>query len=211
MDWTNDEFRKLNGQIPDTNKSDKPQSAEASNLRLSPPLPASVDWRTKNALTPVKNQGSCGSCWAFSAVETLESREFLKAGKPLTVLSEQMLVDCEHLGKPKDQGCGGGEMTNAFKWMVTNGIAAEKDQKTTNSQGSCKAKTVPKTFTNITGYTKVEETNVALTAEVVEGPVSIGVDAGGIAWQLYFGGIIKNGGLFGCKTAPLDHGVVVVG
>jgi len=122
-DLTNAEFRNLTK----CKHGHKPDSSPAKpTMRVTPP-PASVDWRTKNALTKVKNQGSCGSCWAFSAVETVESREFIQAGKPLTVLSEQMLVDCEHLGKPKDQGCGGGEMTNALKWMATNGIAAEKD------------------------------------------------------------------------------------
>lgn len=100
--------------------SDKPKTT--FEVTSDAPLPESIDWRKKtpNVLTKVKNQGSCGSCWAFSAVETLESREVL-LGNPLKVLSEQALVDCEHLGTPEDAGCNGGEMTNAFTWMGTNG------------------------------------------------------------------------------------------
>jgi len=115
---TNDEFKLFLGK----------RNAEKRDLNIdlltdsAISLPDSIDRRAKkpNVLTKVKNQGQCGSCWAFSAVETLESREVLR-GKPLKVLSEQALVDCEHLGTPSDQGCGGGEMTNAFTWMAQNG------------------------------------------------------------------------------------------
>lgn len=82
--------------------------------------PSSLDWRTKGVLTPVKNQGQCGSCWAFSTIETLESREKLD-GKPLKVLSEQELVDCDHV----DHGCGGGIMQNGYDWLKTHGVCSE--------------------------------------------------------------------------------------
>jgi len=209
-DMTNDEFRKLmfHKKSKATNKDKK----YFKPTLLNTDLPTSIDWRTikPNVLTKVKNQGSCGSCWAFSATETLESREALK-GNTLKVLSEQALVDCEHIGTPKDAGCNGGEMTNAFTWYASNGAYLEKDYPTTNSDGNCHASKVTKAFSNIAGYKKVPENNAALSAELVNGPVSIGVDAGGFAWQLYFGGIIKNGWLFGCSASPLDHGVVAVG
>lgn len=174
--------------------------------------PDSKDWRNADpaVLTAVKNQGSCGSCWAFSAIETLESYEKIK-GNDLVVLSEQQLVDCEHLGSPKDAGCKGGEMTNAFTWLSSNGAMKESDYKTTNTQGKCVFDKTKAVFKNIGGYSKVAANQGALTNALLEGPVSIGVDAGGIAWQLYFGGVIKNGGLLGCSTGPLDHGVVAVG
>jgi len=154
-------------------------------LPVTTTIPNSIDWRTKkpNVLTKVKNQGSCGSCWSFSATETLESREKL-LGNQLKVLSEQALVDCEHLGTPKDDGCNGGEMTNAFTWYASNGAYLESDYPTTNSDGKCHASKVPKAFNNIAGYKKVTGNNVGLSAELVNGPVSIAVDAGGLAWQL---------------------------
>lgn len=73
----------------------------------SAPAPSKKDWRNTGAMTPVKNQGQCGSCWAFSTIETLESREQI-AGNGLTVLSEQQLVDCDKV----DHGCQGGIMQN---------------------------------------------------------------------------------------------------
>jgi len=115
---TNDEFKQFLG----TRNSEKTELKIDLLTDSAISLPDSIDWRTKkpNVLTKVKNQAQCGSCWAFSAVETVESREVL-LGKPLKVLSEQALVDCEHLGTPSDQGCGGGEMSNAFTWMVQKG------------------------------------------------------------------------------------------
>jgi len=119
-------------------------------------IPDSIDWRTKNPniLTKVKNQGRCGSCWAFSVTETLESREAL-LGNPLKVLSEQALVDCDHLSDApwtkKDDGCNGGQMTNAFTWYAENGAFLEKDYPTTNSDGTCHASKFTKAFNNIAG------------------------------------------------------------
>lgn len=102
----------------------------------------------------------------------------------MKVLSEQALVDCEHLGTPADDGCNGGEMTNAFTWYALNGAFLEKDYPTTNSDGTCHASKVTKAFNNIAGYTKIAANNAGLSAALINGPVSIGVDAGGMAWQL---------------------------
>lgn len=103
-------------------------------------------------------------------------------------------------------------MTNAFKLLSTHGVMKESDYKTTNTQNKkCSFDQSKAIFNNISGYTKIAPNQDGLTNALLNGPVSIGVDAGGIAWQLYFGGIIKNGGLMGCKTSPLDHGVVAVG
>jgi KDEL-tailed cysteine endopeptidase len=140
---SNDEFRKRNGYKKSTKNEENIETYE-NNFRLNP---ESVDWRNKGALTPVKNQGQCGSCWSFSAVETLESREFIIAKQPLKVLSEQELVDCERTGQ--DHGCQGGEMENAFDWIIKNGIALESDYKYKGANGTCKATTTKKAFTNI--------------------------------------------------------------
>lgn len=79
-------------------------------------------------MTAVKNQGSCGSCWAFSATETIESREFLLAKNDLKTLAPQLLVSCENQKNGgKDMGCNGGLMENAFDWLSKsgNGMALE--------------------------------------------------------------------------------------
>merc|ERR1740125_75866 len=84
-------------------------------------LADSVDWVAKGAVTPVKNQGQCGSCWAFSTTGSLEGA-FQIAGNPLTSLSEQDLVSCDNSAHGgSDQGCNGGLMDNAFKWIEKNG------------------------------------------------------------------------------------------
>ena len=94
-----------------------PYKVKKSNI-----APDSFDWRNRGLVTPVRDQGACGSCWAFSTVANLEGLYYKNKGKLLD-LSEQILVDCDTL----DSGCNGGLMEYAFKWLVENGMETEED------------------------------------------------------------------------------------
>merc|ERR1719222_1426065 len=97
--------------------------------------PASIDWSTKGAVTPVKNQGQCGSCWAFSSTGGLEGQWEIATGS-LTSMSEQQLVDCSKNGG--NAGCNGGLMDNSFQWYESQAAATESSYPYTARDGSCK-------------------------------------------------------------------------
>jgi C1A family cysteine protease len=161
-------------------------------------LAASVDWRTKGAVTGVKDQGQCGSCWSFSTTGSLEGLSFL-SGKGLQSFSEQQLVDCST--SQGNQGCNGGLMDYAFTYVQSNGITTEDAYPYTATDGSCQ--TTGGDF-RIGGYTDVAQGDVnQLAAAVNQQPVSIAVDANN--WQMYSSGVFSD-----CETS-LDHGVLLVG
>jgi C1A family cysteine protease len=165
----------------------------------------SVDWTTKGAVTDVKNQGQCGSCWAFSTTGSLEGA-FVVAGNELTSLSEQMLVSCDHGG---DMGCNGGLMDNAFKWVEGNGgICSEDDYPYTSGSGSsgqCKTKCNP--VMTISGFSDVNPGDEDDLTKAVSGqPVSVAIEADQSGFQLY-----KRGVFDGNCGKQLDHGVLAVG
>ncbi|CAG9330557.1 unnamed protein product [Blepharisma stoltei] len=184
----------------------KIQPKEATNVVMldEVSVPSQVDWTTQGAVTPVKNQGQCGSCWAFSTTGSVEGAWFL-AGHTLLSFSEQELVDCStQFG---NQGCNGGLMDNAFKFIVDYGINSEANYPYTASDGKCNWFKVGQSSCNISGYSNVTPNNVAqLQAAVAQQPISVAVEADQDAWQLYKGGIVSSN----CGTA-LDHGVLIVG
>jgi C1A family cysteine protease len=166
-------------------------------------VPSSVDWRTQNKVSPVKNQGSCGSCWAFSAIGALESVNAIKNGN-LVQFSEQQLVDCSQ--KQGNEGCNGGLMDSAFQYVVENGIETEADYPYEGSDNTCAAVASKSAF-KIRGFSDVPQNSSAqLKAALALNPVSVAIEADGFWFQFYFGGIFNSS----CGT-DLDHGVLAVG
>jgi len=166
--------------------------------------PASVDWSTKGAVTPIKNQEQCGSCWAFSTTGSVEGVSFISTGK-LPSVSEQQLVDCS--GAEGNQGCNGGLMDYAFEYIIKNkGITGETDYPYTAKDGTCAAAGKPVAAT-ISGYKDVPvNSEVGLETAIVTQPVSVAVEADQSVFQYYTGGVMDSA----CGT-QLDHGVLAVG
>jgi len=170
-------------------------------------LASSVDWVTAGAVTPVKNQGQCGSCWSFSATGSMEGAYFKSQGTLLS-FSEEDLVQCNTV---TDSGCNGGLMDNAFAWVETNGIASESAYPYTSgtgTAGTCDASKKANPVAYISGYTDVtSNSQSALQSAVAQQPVSIAIEADRSVFQLYSGGVMDS---TSCGT-NLDHGVLVVG
>ena len=167
--------------------------------------PTSIDWVAKGAVTPVKNQAQCGSCWAFSTTGSLEGAHFLELGK-LVSFSEQELVSCS--SSAGNHGCQGGIMDNAFNWINQNGIVHEDTYPYTSgggNTGTCDQSKVAQATTFLKSHVDVPNEQ-QLLGGVAGRPVSIAVQANQPAFQMYSGGIVKSG----CGN-QLDHGVLIVG
>jgi len=168
--------------------------------------PATVDWRSKGAVTPIKNQQQCGSCWAFSTTGSTEGAVQIATGK-LISLSEQQLVDCSQA--QGNQGCEGGLMDQAFQYIISNnGITTEANYAYTAQDGTCNSTAAAAVAATITGYTDVTSgSETALIAAVAVGPVSVAIEADQACFQFYSSGILNDPS---CGI-NLDHGVLAVG
>jgi len=208
-DLSNEEFKAMHM----TTKMEKHQSLRGDRgvesgsfmYQNSKRLPASIDWREKGAVTPVKNQGQCGSCWAFSTIASVEGINYIKTGK-LVSLSEQQLVDCSK----ENAGCNGGLMDNAFQYIIDNGgIVTEDEYPYTAEAGKCSTAKIKskERMALIDGFEDVPTNNEeALKKAVAHQPVSVAIEASGKDFQFYSKGVFTGK----CGTR-LDHGVVVVG
>jgi C1A family cysteine protease len=172
-----------------------------------------IDWTTKGAVTGVKDQGQCGSCWSFSTTGALEGAYFLKYGT-LESFSEQNFVDCDNFKNGgRDMGCNGGLMDNAFNWAAKNGgVCTEADYPytsgATRKTGTCEqskctknANVAPKSHTDVPA-----SSDDAMMSALTQQPVSIAIQADQKDFQLYKSGVFTGE----CGT-QLDHGVLAVG
>ncbi|XP_040187938.1 cathepsin S-like [Rana temporaria] len=167
-------------------------------------VPYSVDWRTKDCVTEVKDQGHCGSCWAFSATGALECQMKLKTGR-LQSLSEQELVDCSR--RYGNHGCNGGWMELAFRYIVDHGLALESSYPYQGEQGICSS--APNAVT-CRGYEMLPFGNELALQQVVGtvGPVSVTVDASQWSFYLYTRGVYYDPN---CRPGNINHAVLAAG
>jgi len=166
-----------------------------------------VNWVTKGAVTPIKNQGQCGSCWSFSATGAMEGSKFLRTGV-LTSLSEQNLVDCS-VDEGND-GCNGGLMDYAFQYVIDNaGIDTEASYPyTASGPNRCKYDPI-NSGESISDYNDIRSgSESALQTAATNQPIAVAIDASRNSFQLYKSGIYYEPQ---CSQNELDHGVLVVG
>jgi cathepsin L len=197
-DLTSEEFAKRNVlRVPEHILQGTPDNSFAA------PLP-SVDWRSSGAVTPVKDQGQCGSCYAFSATGALEGAYKNKKGV-LISLSEQNIVDCSR--KYDNDGCGGGVPSTTFDFIRDNGGIASEAAYPYFAKDNYPCKTTVPKAVSCRGHVEPAQNEAALDAALRFGPVSVAIEADTQPFQFYSKGVFSNAA---CGT-KLDHAVLLVG
>jgi C1A family cysteine protease len=181
------------------------ENIQPKTIELTKQAPEQVDWRDKGVLTPVKNQGQCGSCWSFSVTATLESAVAI-AKKTLYSFSEQQLVDCCGVKGFQCQGCNGAWPEWAFNYINSAGIVLESQYSYTAKVGSCKdVSGQAKKFLNTAKpWSMLSNVDSLKSSLATTGPVSVCVDA--TNWSAYKSGVFSN-----CGVSTLNHAVTAVG
>jgi cathepsin L len=207
-DWTQEERRSILGYIPAANSGPRVSAPKFNSL-----VPTDVDWREKGVLTAIKDQGMCGSCWAFAATEAIESSASIASGKAPDILAVEQIVQCT----PNPNHCGGtGKCEGATAELAyeyvgnTTGITLQSLYPYTARDGTCDYPSPNRRpVVKVTGYKQMKENdrNETIKAVASLGPVSVGVAADD--WFSYSHGVFS-----GCNnhaTLILDHGVQLVG
>ena len=206
-DWSDDEWNNFLTLRSEAQIEIAPQLVTDSLADEEP-----IDWRevTKNgkkvnAIHPVRDQGSCGSCWAFSAIGAIESAEFIERdfeGR-INTYSEQQLVDCDFTC----YGCQGGLMKNAFTYYTKNFLVLDSNYPYKAARGTCQYSTAQKTNVKVDKQKPVGKTNDKMIEALADRPVAIAVQAGQPAFRNYAGGIME------CQkdNVRLDHGILLIG
>lgn len=179
-----------------------PKTRGTRQTTLVGDVPARVDWREQGAVTPVKNQGMCGSCWAFSTTGTTEGAYFLKTGN-LVSLSEQQLVDCARDPEYENFGCSGGWPWSAVDYVTKHGLCTEEDYPYKGVDAECKESSCKVAVQSVDKVQLPVGDEESLAVAVSKTPVSIVLDA--TAMQLYDKGIITR-----CSES-INHAVLAVG
>ena len=182
-------------------------------VKVTNAAPDAWDWREKGYVSPVKDQGSCGSCWAFATVANLEGLYYKNKGVMKT-FSEQMLVDCD----TTDSACNGGLMEYAFDWLKSNGgIMLDKDYAYKGVKSTCKSDKSKYVDMKITGYTKLGSSSSTWSPvdedEIKEflyetGPLAVALNANPL--QTYSSGILDKSSSQ-CSSSGINHAVTMVG
>jgi C1A family cysteine protease len=195
-DWSHEEFSKMHGYIPEAHTYTQATILPETNAD-------SVNWVTAGATTPVKDQGQCGSCWAFSSTGALEGSHFLQSGNMIS-FSEQQLVDCVNLCF----GCGGGNQSIAFRYYKSNYAQTEASYPYKAVNQACSYNQSAATSVNVASFTQVAGSNVAqMKAALAQQPLSVSIEADTAVFQTYTSGILNS---TACGTT-LDHAVLAVG
>jgi len=201
------EYRKLNGYRRMFGDANAPKNSSRWLAPLHATVPDSIDWREHGYVTEVKNQGMCGSCYAFSATGSLEGQHKRATGT-LTSLSEQNIVDCS--AKYGNNGCNGGLMDFAFQYIKENhGIDTEDSYPYKGTQKKChfRKQGVGADDTGFIDLPEGDEEQLKI-AVATQGPISVAIDAGHRSFQLYRSGVYYEKE---CSSEQLDHGVLLVG
>ena len=194
-DLTLEEFHTHTLQMPLLKTTDQAQ-------QQNPDYPTSVDWVAAGAVTSVKNENQCGSCYAFSTVGAVEGAWFI-AGNPLVTLSAQQVLDCS-----SNYACNGGWPSVAYQYIIQKGLALESDYPYTGTEGSCNRNAESKVAARIRAYVEVPANNYqALLQSVSKGPVQIVLDPYSADFQSYGGGVFNDPS---CGT-NLEHTALIVG
>ncbi|CAH8493569.1 unnamed protein product [Dicrocoelium dendriticum] len=203
-DLTEKEFQKIYANMkrpPPRRAISVPSHSEPNRVSL----PLRFDWRTKGAVTPVKDQGACGSCWAFSVTGNIEGQWFLKTNQPVS-LSEQQLLDCDS----KDEACNGGLPEWAFEAVQQmGGLMSESDYPyKAEKEKTCKLSR-PNMVAYINDSLELPSDEFQLANWLsIHGPISVGINANFL--QFYLGGVSHPPHIL-CSKEGLDHAVLIVG